>query len=77
MNKMITVPEPNKLICEGLGCCNEASRKIRVKVGDNKCIILWTCGRCVDKFVKYGSENSGQTTSLEKMCTEEVYEENV
>jgi hypothetical protein len=68
MNKMITDPEPNKLICEGLGCCKKARKKIRVEVGDNKCIILWTCEICIEKFVKNGSENSGHPTSQEKMC---------
>lgn len=63
MYKTITDPEPNKLICEGLGCCNEATRKIRVTVGDNKCIILWICEKCIDKFVKNSSEKSGQITS--------------
>jgi hypothetical protein len=40
----------DKSICDGLGCCSEATNKIEEDVGDIGRILLHLCDDCIVKF---------------------------
>jgi hypothetical protein len=48
--EIIISSQADKEICEAVGCFAQATKKIKVKIGQKGKICLYLCSNCVGKF---------------------------